>query len=202
MYSIIGPPDFSFQSTASKRYCHLIVSSITWFDRITFTAEETMIILMKISFRNRPMKTTILARDFIQVFKIWDYQVTLEMKNFELENFYRWISKKSSVPNSEARGDKIYFSNFRKNFWNFAWACLHSVRPYFTIFLQHISALIKNNTFYSEIEILWILKFVTSRNFETLWLNIWNRWRHRWNQLWFHFGRIWIKKFDFYVKNE
>ena len=31
------------------------------------------------------MKTAILARDFIQVFKICDNQVTLKLKTFELE---------------------------------------------------------------------------------------------------------------------
>ena len=93
MNSIVWPPNFSFQSTTSKWNGHLVVCSITWFDGITFSTEETVIILMKISFRNGPMKTTILTRDFIQVFKIWDNQVTLNMKISSLKflNFYRKI---------------------------------------------------------------------------------------------------------------
>ena len=95
MNSIVWPPNFSFQSTTSKWNGHLVVSSITWFDGITFSTEKTMIILMEISFWNGPVKTTILARDFIQVFKIWDNQVTLNMKNLILKfsNFHPFFIK-------------------------------------------------------------------------------------------------------------
>ena len=93
MNGIVWPPNFPFQSTTSKWNGHLVVCSITWFDGITFSTEETVIILMKISFRNGPMKATILTRDFIQVFKIWDNQVTLNMKILSLKflNFHRKI---------------------------------------------------------------------------------------------------------------
>jgi len=71
---------------------------------------------MEISFWNGPVKTTIFARDFIQVFKIWDNQVTLNMKILILKfsNFHPFLSKFFI----EIFNLKIHSNINSENFWN------------------------------------------------------------------------------------